>query len=109
MKYIYTIAIIFLLLLLLVWHFIFKSSTTEYFTKKEQKYLQAGEKYNNIIKPYFTKYKRFDFDFKNVSKTDQKNLIKFQTEMSKISISPKQMEKIQSELRRRSPWMPALS
>jgi hypothetical protein len=105
MKYIYKIAIVFLLFLI-IWNF-FKNSTSEYFSKREKKYLQAAQNYNNIIKPYLTKYKRIDFDFKNVSKTDIKNLMKFQKDMSKISISPKQMKKIQSEIRRRNPWMPA--
>ena len=56
MKYFYKIAIVFLLLLI-VWPLFNNSSTTEYFSKKEQKAMQARQKFVNILKPLVIKGK----------------------------------------------------
>ena len=105
MKYIYKIAIVFLLLLI-VWHFIFNSSTTEYFTKQEQKALNAYQKYYDVLKTGKTKYKNSNnVPIKEMRKLQNK-VHKYYKEANKYGkdFSPKQMEKINTELARRNPW-----
>jgi hypothetical protein len=103
MKYIYNIAIVFLLLLI-IWNLYFSN---EYFSQKEKKVLKTYQKFIDVYKPYITKSGSLK---KNISvKEEQKlrnKLNSAQKELMKYenAFSPTQEKRMSKELKRRNPW-----